>query len=189
MQVGSEALRTFLRAIGDDAAVRVHGSAIRDQERRGDELERIIVERLNRAFLTPLDREDIYAIATKLEMVMDIIEGVANRAELYAIEMLTPEVLTMADLLTEETTALVNVVAALESLRSSTVSEAAQRLKLIEEEVDHSYRAGVARLFRTPDFPPLEVLKLKEVLERLEEASDHCEDVTRLVEGIIIKHV
>lgn len=118
VHAGSQVLRTFLREIGDPAAVQVHGRAIRDQERKGDELERNIVERLNRAFLTPLDREDIYAIATKLEMVMDIIEGVANRAELYAVVALTPEVLTIADLLTEETTALVNVVSALESRKS-----------------------------------------------------------------------
>ena len=187
VHAGATALRAFFDEFGTGQSQ--HSGAVRGVERRGDELERTIVDRLNKVFLTPLDREDIYAISNKLESILDILEGVANRVELYAIAALTPEILAIADQLTVETAALVDVVGALESLKSSKVAEAAQRLKAIESDVDKSYREGVARLFKTPDFPPLEVLKLKEILERLEEASDHCEDVTALVEGIIIKHV
>ena len=187
MHAGASALRAFFDDFGSGEGR--NASTLRGFERQGDELERTIIDRLNKVFLTPLDREDIYAISNKLESILDILEGVANRVELYAIAALTPEILAMADQLTVETAALVDVVGALESLKSSKVAEAAQHLKAIEADVDRSYREGVARLFKTPDFPPLEVLKLKEILERLEEASDHCEDVTALVEGIIIKHV
>ena len=188
MHSGAEALRTFLGEFTGGEVASERSSAVRGIERKGDELERTIVDRLNKVFLTPLDREDIYAISNKLESILDILEGIANRVELYAIEALTPEILAMADHLTVETAALADVVGSLESLKPARVSEAAQRLKAIESAVDRIYREGVARLFKTPGFPPLEVLKLKEILERLEEASDHCEDVTTLVEGIIIKH-
>jgi len=187
VRAGAEALRAFLWAGSDPAARQAQGAAIREAERRGDELERAVADRLKGAFLIPIKREDVYAISGKLEAMMDIIEGVANRVELYAIVALTPEVLAIADLLPGQAAALVDVVTALQSLRRSAVSEAGQRCKTVEAEIDKIYRAGVARLFRTPDMPPLEVLKLKEVLERLEEASDHCEDVTRLVEGILIQ--
>jgi predicted phosphate transport protein (TIGR00153 family) len=188
VHAGAVSLKAFFDGFGGEDARR-HSSDIRGIERRGDELERTIIDRLNKVFLTPLDREDIHAICNKLESILDILEGVANRAELYAIAALTPEVLAMADGLTAETAALADVVGALESLKPAKVSEAAQRLKALEAEMDRRYREGVARLFTSPEFPPLEVLKLKEILERLEEASDHCEDVTDLVEGIIIKHV
>ncbi len=187
VSAGSTALRAFLWAVADPAARQVQAIAIREAERRGDELERAVTDRLDRAVLLPVRREDIYVISGTLESVMDIIEGVANRVELYAITALTPEVLAMADLLTDQTSALVDVVTGLQSLRRTAVSEPAQHCKTMEAEIDKIYRTGLARLFRTPDFAPLEVLKLKEVLERLEEASDHCEDVTRLVEGILIK--
>ncbi len=186
VHAGANALVTFFAEFGSGADDR--SAVLRGLERKGDELEQTIVERLDKAVLTPLDRQDIHAIANKLESILDILEGVANRVDLYAIAALTPEVPAMADQLAAETAVLVDVVGALESLRPAAVAEEARRLKAIEAEVDRSYREGVARLFKTPDFPPLEVLKLKEVLERLEEAADHCEDVTALVEGIILKH-
>ena len=185
---GAAALRGLFQSFGDESAARAHTAQIREIERRGDELERTIFDRLNKTFLTPAGREDIYAIANKLETILDILEGAADRVELYAISALTPEVLAMADQLATEAGMLVDVLTALSTMRASRVDEAAQRLRTLESEVDRSYREGVARLFRTPGFPPLEVMKLKEILERLEEASDHCEDVANLVEAILIKH-
>lgn len=184
---GVRALQAFLWAAPDSPERTAQGANIREAERRGDRLERAIAARLERAVFLPIRREDVYAISGKLESMADTIEGVANRVEMYAMGALTPEVLAMADMLTEQTAALVGVVGALQSLRRSAVIDAAQRTKALEAEIDKSYRAGVARLFRTEGIDPLEVLKLKEVLECLEEASDHCEDATRLVEAILLK--
>ncbi len=184
---GAAALRGLFQSFGDDGATRAYTAQIREIERRGDELERTIFDRLNRTALAPFAREDIYGIANELETILDILEGAADRVELYAIAALTPEVLAIADQLAVETGMLVEVLTALASMRAHLVAEAAQRLRALESETDRCYREGVARLFKTPGFAPLEVMKLKEILERLEEASDHCEDVADLVEAILIK--
>lgn len=188
VQRAAEALRAFLGEFRDPARAGALSSVVRGIERRGDELERAINDRLNRSPYAPQTRGDIHAMANKMESILDILEGVANRVELYAIEALIPEVAAIADRLAVEAAALNEVVASLRHRRPTLPSDASERLKAIESDVDRLYREGVARLFNEPDFPPLEVLKLKEILERLEEASDHCEDVTALVEEIILKH-
>ena len=188
VQRSAEALRAFLGEFREPGRAGALSSVVRAIERRGDELERAIADRLNRSPYPPQIRGDIHAMANKMESILDIVEGVANRVELYAIEALIPEVAAIADQLAVEAAALSEVVACLRDPRPALPSGASERLKAIESDVDRLYREGVARLFNEPDFPPLEVLKLKEILERLEEASDHCEDVTALVEEIILKH-
>lgn len=187
VSAAAQALRDFLWAGAETGERQARWSAVREAERRGDELEREVAGRLARAFLLPVRRGDIYAISGRLESIMDILEGVADRVELYAIGGLTPEVLAIADVLPQQAAALVDMVEGLQAMSHSAVTEAGARCRALEAEVDRSYRAGVARLFRTSDFAALEVLKLKEVLERLEEAADHCEDVSRVVEGILIQ--
>jgi predicted phosphate transport protein (TIGR00153 family) len=184
----AEALRAYLGEFRDPGRAGALSGVVRGIERRGDELERAIADRLNRSAQPPQTRGDIHAMANKMESILDILEGVANRVELYSIAALIPEVAAIADQLAVETAALCEVVGSLRAPRPALPAEAARRLKAIEGDVDRLYREGVARLFNEPDFPPLEVLKLKEILERLEEASDHCEDVTALVEEVILKH-
>ena len=87
---GAEALRAFLAEFDEPERAGALSGAVRGIERRGDEIERAIIDRLDKALFPPLDRGDIYAIANKMESVLDIVEGVANRVELYAITMLIP---------------------------------------------------------------------------------------------------
>jgi predicted phosphate transport protein (TIGR00153 family) len=189
VHAGAAALQRLLENYGREGSnLAADVFAVRQFEHRGDDLERSIIHRLNQAFITPLDREDIHNIATRLEFILDVIEGVADRVELYAVETLTPEVLALGAALTAETEALREVVAALGSLKAQAVLEAGQKLKRVEGDMDRHYREGVARLFKSDQFKPLEVLKLKEILEHMEEASDQCEDVADLIEGIVLKH-
>lgn len=185
-----ETARALRRLVHDyDREKGVHQSAleIRELEHRGDALEEEMIHRLHSTFVTPLDREDLFALTAQMEMIIDVLDGVAERLDLYDVQALIPEITSLADDLERMTECLVTLVAALKDRNQSRILEHARALKAQESEMDRHYRSGVARLFRG-DLAALEVLKLKEICEHLEEASDHCEKVADLVEGIAIKY-
>ncbi|MBX6351319.1 MAG: DUF47 family protein [Clostridia bacterium] len=188
VHAAAEHLLEAIRRFDHDIERREYTQRVREDEHAGDEIERQIIDELNRTFVTPLDREDIYAIASGMEFVLDVIEGVTDRLELYAIDRLIPEIEGQAAGLVRETAALARMIGDLRNLRKTELLKAIQELKVVESEIDRQYRAGVAALFTGGQFPAIEVFKLKEICEALEEASDHCEDVADLVERIVIKH-
>lgn len=188
VQRAAENLLEAIRHFGTELERRQFTEKVREVEHEGDDLERQIIDELNRSFITPLDREDIYAIASGLEFVLDVIEGVSDRLELYAINRLIPEIEGQAVGLCGETDALRRMIGDLRNLKKTELLRSIQDLKSVESEVDRQYRAGVARLFKDENMPAIEVFKLKEISESIEEAADHCEDVADLVERIVIKH-
>ena len=182
IRMGSTLLREMVSADPVDMAKVV---AIKAQEHACDERTRGIVDRLNRTFVTPLDREDIHSLAIKLDDVMDAIDAAAAVMRLYKIERARPGTRRLADLIGESMDRICEALAALE--RRKGVLELVARINQLEREADRMHQDAIVALF-DEEHDPIAVIKWKEILDFLEAATDRCEDVADVVEGVVVKH-
>src|SRR3954464_13810730 len=157
---------------------------LRDQEHRGDDKTHNILREVNSTFVTPIDREDIYRLASRLDDVMDFFAGAGGPVVLYALDTLPQEMQQIADLLVRAAELTAAAMPRLKSLQH--LSDYWIEVNRIENEADKLHRRFVARLFGG-DFDALTVLKLKEVAEELEAAADAFENVADTVETIAVK--
>jgi predicted phosphate transport protein (TIGR00153 family) len=158
---------------------------IKEVEHKCDFLTHEIIQRLNRTFVTPLDREDIYALAKSLDDVMDAIDASATLIRLYKLDSVREGVREMARTITASTK---EIRLALDALaRNKGVITHAVEINRLENEADREHQAAVSRLFETEQNPIL-VMKWKETLDFLEAATDRCEDVANVLEGVVVKH-
>jgi predicted phosphate transport protein (TIGR00153 family) len=161
--------------------------AIKRLEHQADQITHEVVTRLDRVFVTPLDREDIHQLASRLDDVMDLIDGTARRVQMYHAGEAPTGSLLMADVVVRATEQLLVAVQSLEKRKGQTVLDAVRQLKHLEEEGDSIYHEWVGRLFDgSPD--PLMVIKWKEIYDTLEDTLDNMEDVGNVLESISIKH-
>ena len=158
---------------------------IKDVEHVCDGKTRAIIERLNRTFVTPLDREDIHALAGSLDDVMDAIDAAAAVTRLYKITHVRPGARRLTEIICESTDRLVEALGALE--KGTGVVELAARVDQLEREADRVHQDAIVALF-DEERDPIVVIKWKELLDFLEAATDRCEDVANLLEGVIVKH-
>jgi uncharacterized protein len=161
--------------------------AITRLEHEADQITREVVTRLDRVFITPLDREDIHLLASRLDDVIDLIDGTAHRVQMYHAGAAPPGAILLADVVCRASQALLVAVQSLEKNKGTTVLDACAQVKQLEEEGDSVYHEWVGRLFDgSPD--PLMVIKWKEIYDTLENTLDHMEDVGNVLESISIKH-
>jgi uncharacterized protein len=161
--------------------------AIKRLEHQADEITHEVVTRLDRVFITPLDREDIHLLASRLDDVVDLIDGAAHRVEMYHAGTAPPGAVLLAEVVVRATQALQVAVQSLEKNKNRTVLDACEQVKRLEEEGDSVYHEWVAKLFEgSPD--PLDVIKWKEIYDTMENTLDHMEDVGNVLESISIKH-
>jgi predicted phosphate transport protein (TIGR00153 family) len=161
--------------------------AIKRLEHEADEITHEVVTRLDRVFITPLDREDIHLLASRLDDVVDLIDGTASRVQMYHAGEAPTGALLMADVVLRGTQQLLVAVQNLEKNKDRSVLEAVAKVKRLEEEGDSVYHEWVAQLFDgTPD--ALMVIKWKEIYDTLEKTLDHMEDAGNVLESISIKH-
>ncbi len=161
---------------------------IRQEEHEADQLTHQALERLDRTFITPFDREDIHALVGELDSIVDNINALAKRLSSYHIRTLEPAFVKQAEILLQATVALAEAVKKLRTSRKLTDLQA----KIIEvhrlENVgDDNHLAAVSKLFE-PGTDPLHVIKWKEFFQFLESAIDGCEDATNVIERIILKN-
>jgi uncharacterized protein len=156
-----------------------------DFEHEGDRITHRIMRMLNQSFITPIDREDIYALTTALDDVVDAIEAAASRMVLYKIEKVVPEARKLCAVIVTSTEQIVKAVSRMPKLED--VEEHCIELNRLENAADEIYREAVAALF-DGDRPPMDVIKWKEIFEILETTTDRCEDVANIVEGIALKN-
>lgn len=159
-------------------------AAIKATEERGDEIIHQITDRLNRTFITPLDREDIHALARQLDNVIDWIEAVAARLVDYRVTQPTPAAVELAHIIVHMAEAMVEAVRNLRRL--DRVEGQLEEIHRLENLADHVYREAIARLF-AENGQPLEVIKWKDIYETLERATDQAEDVADVLAGIRAK--
>jgi hypothetical protein len=159
--------------------------AIVEAEHRGDFITHEIIRSLNTTFVTPIDREDIHALATGIDDVMDFIEAAADIFVLHGIPDPTPTAKAQADVLVR---ACDGIRAAVDNLQSfKNLEQHWIEVNKIENEGDRLYRQAVAELF-AGDYKAMDVLKLKEVYDQIEDAIDACEKVANVLESIVLKN-
>src|SRR4051794_38174616 len=156
-----------------------------DCEHIGDRITHDIIQRLNHSFVTPFDREDILALASGLDDVVDYIEEVANFLELYRIEAPMQQAQEMATVLRQSTRAICSAVPRLRALQD--INEFTVEVNRLEDEGDRLMRGAVASLF-DHGIDPMMVIRWKDIFERLEDAIDSTETAVNILEGVIIKN-
>lgn len=161
---------------------------IEELEHRGDEVTHQIYNDLSSTFVTPLDREDIHQIASKLDDVLDYIHGAATRIVLYRVETISPDLERLATMIYQAVEELHRAIPQLRDLREvSSIRDALVKINSIENEADDLFERSIANLFETCRDPIL-LIKTKELLVSLETATDKCEDVANAIESIIVKN-
>jgi predicted phosphate transport protein (TIGR00153 family) len=154
-------------------------------EHKCDSLTHAIIQRLNRTFVTPLDREDIHALARSLDDVMDSIDASATLIKLYRLETVRFGARELARIITACADEVRLALGALEQQKGLLVH--AVEINRLENEADRVHAQAVSQLF-DDERDPLMVMKWKETLDFLENATDRCEDAANVLEGVVVKH-
>ncbi len=158
---------------------------IKEVEHKCDFLTHEIIQRLHRTFVTPLDREDIHAMARSLDDVMDAIDASAAVIRLYHIDRVRPDARKLSRIISQSAE---QVVCAMKALGGrSGVTECAVEINRLENEADRAHQQAVRLLFEE-EKDPVAIMKWKEILDFLEDATDRCEDVANVLEGVVVKH-
>ena len=176
---------THLRDLIDDDTGERSNDGVVKCEHRGDELTAEILQRLNTSFVTPFDREDIHALAEELDDVVDDMLAVAARLRLTVHGPAFPELKEQASILVKMADETVALMARLSSMKQTETHLAG--IDRLESEGDAVYRQGLARLF-SGEYDALEVLRWKDIIEAMELALNTIEDVSNVIESIVLKH-
>jgi predicted phosphate transport protein (TIGR00153 family) len=159
---------------------------IKEVEHQCDFLTHAVIQRLNRTFVTPLDREDIHALARSLDDVMDAIDAAATLVRLYRLDQVRFGARELAKIITASTEEIRPALQALEQKKGGVVVHAVE-INRLENEADRLHQQAVMRLF-DDERDPILVMKWKEALDFLEDATDRCEDVANVLEGVVVKY-
>jgi predicted phosphate transport protein (TIGR00153 family) len=157
-------------------------------EHRGDEITHQIYLELGKNFITPFDREDIHALATAIDDVADNIQGAANRMSLYQIDDLNPHIRKLSDLILQASIDLEKAIKELKDLKNiRNIADSCIRINSVENQADYVFDRAVAELFLY-ERDAIRLIKYKEILSALEEATDMCEDAANVMESILVKN-
>jgi predicted phosphate transport protein (TIGR00153 family) len=159
--------------------------AITECEHEGDRITHAIIERLNKTFVTPFDREDIIAVASSLDDIVDYIEEVGDFLGLYGIEAPMEQAQRLTQMLHLSTKQIAAAIPCLRTLAD--IHQFTIEVNRLENESDRIYREAVASLFAN-DIDPMFVIRWKDIFERLENAIDSTETAINRLEGIVIKN-
>jgi predicted phosphate transport protein (TIGR00153 family) len=170
----------------DDLENRVH--AIEGIEKQADKVTHSTLEMLHKTFITPLDRDDIHQLITRMDDILDLLEDAAQTISLYDIKAITPEAKRLAELCLACTEKVKGGVSLLHNMDNSReILAICEEIDRLESDADHVMRAAMSKLFRDePDVRNL--IKLKAIYEILETVTDRCEDVANILEGIIVEN-
>jgi uncharacterized protein len=146
------------------------------------------IEYLNKSFITPIDREDIFLIAKETDDVVDSIEAIAHRFAMYNVTSLRPEAIEFAALIPQSVEKLKDLMYEMKKMKKSKkISEIIIEINRLENVGDKMYRENMTKLFSEED-NAIEVVKWKSIYELIEKVLDNCEDVANIVEGVVMKH-
>ncbi|MDI6745223.1 MAG: DUF47 family protein [Thermodesulfovibrionales bacterium] len=160
---------------------------IYEVEQDGDMLTHDIMKKLNKTFITPIDREDLHALASSLDDVLDLIWGAVDRLVVFKIKESTKEAISMSKDLLTTAEAIHKAIKKLKEKNYSHVQEYCIEINRLENRTDRDFRDALGKLFDDMKDPIL-IIKWKEIYEHLEDASDKCEDVANVLEAIVLKH-
>jgi predicted phosphate transport protein (TIGR00153 family) len=183
-----EGIHAMLDLLDDYTNVAEKVKRIKELEHEADQITHQTIDKLNRTFITPLDREDIHELITKMDDIMDFVEAASQRLWLYRVQKPTGEI---KDLVLTLQKAMSMVKQAIKNLRDlknpKLILASCIEINTVENEGDMLLRKAMTSLFdNVPD--PINVIKLKEIYEIIEMAIDRCEDVANIIEGVVLKN-
>ena len=180
---GSRLLKEMMEDFRDPAE---KAKRIKDVEHIGDGITHDIARKLNRTFITPIDREDIHDLASALDDILDMVEDIADRFVLYRVTAPTDIAVKLSDILYQSAVEVGATVALLGKPHPD-VNECSVRVNSLENEADRVSRDAISLLFER-ETDPMSVIKWKEIYENFEAGTDRCEDVANILERIALKH-
>ncbi len=184
-----EGAALFVEILHDYRDARGWISRLKEIEQQADVITHRIYKDLHKTFITPLDREDIYALANKMDSVMDMIDESASKMFMYRIQKPLAAHVRLAEILSKSVALLNKSIYAMRNRRMNiqAILAACVEINSLENEADHVLRESMADLFEQ-EKNAIELIKCKEILERIEEATDICEDVSNILEGFVLKY-
>jgi uncharacterized protein Yka (UPF0111/DUF47 family) len=173
----------------DYTDVHAKAEAIHDLEHSADHECHRLCKALNVAFITPIDREDIYDLIKSIDDITDLLEDVSNRFDMFNISTVRPEARTLTRLMEKATSQMLELIRAFKNYKKNKdqIHELVMSVNTIEEEGDRLYREYIKQLFKN-EKDVLEIIKWKDVFDDMENVLDACEDVADIVEGVVMKH-
>jgi uncharacterized protein len=177
--------RTLVKLFDDMANAEGYAQDLQTIEHQCDELTHDVLRRLNKSFITPIDREDIHALISALDTVVDLMEGTAARIIMYGVKESTPAMQELSRLVAETAEVLGRSVARLNS--NEGMLDSLVEVHNLESKGDGIYRKAMRELFRD-NTDALGVIRCKEIYEKLESALDACEDAANVLENITLKN-
>ena len=161
---------------------------LKEIEHEADAITHRTYEKMHKTFLTPIDREDIYALVNKMDSIMDVIEATAIRIHLYKVKKPDDEIIKQAKILNEAIKKIKGIVHGLRNMKNSKmILDGCVEINTLENAGDVVLRTIMANLFEN-EKDAIELVKWKDIFQLLEEGIDVCEDVSNIVEGIVLKH-
>jgi len=182
---GTQQLVTIFENFGE---FKEHAAKMQDIEHDGDLITHDIMRQLNSSFLTPIDREDIHALASRIDDVLDQIWSAVERMVVFKFTEPTPQSVQMARDLHKTSLVLQKAFNELRAKDYDHVQEYCIEINRLENKLDRDVREALGSLFEDYKDDPLMVIKWKEIYEHLEDAADRCEDVANILESIMLKY-
>jgi predicted phosphate transport protein (TIGR00153 family) len=179
-----KAAQQLVVLFGDFREVEKRVAEIKSAEHKGDQITRSVMTKLNQTFITPFDREDIHALSSALDDVMDLVDAAASRLVTYKVKFVTPGAVQLADVILRGSEILVKAVSELK--KPQNILKYCEQLNQIEEESDRIKGECIAKLFED-SMGAIEIMKWKEIYEVLEAATDKCEDVSDVLATVVLK--
>ena len=162
--------------------------AIHDVENAGDIITHETIARLHKTWITPIDRADIHSLISALDDVLDLIEAASERVALYEVKELPEFVVTLADSLELATQAVDKAIKLLPQVKQpKQMLDVCIEINRLENQADKAYRLGLATLFKG-GYDAIDVMKWRDIIDNLESATDKCEDVANILEGIVLEY-
>ena len=161
---------------------------IEELEHKGDEITHTIFSELATSFITPFDREDIHALTSTLDDILDYVQGAAGRIILYRVEVISEDLERLAGMIYEAVVELHRAIPLMRDFSNAEkIRESLVRINSLENAADDLFERSIARLFDTCK-DPIQLIKTKELLVSLETATDQCEDAANVIESIMVKN-
>ncbi|HMF41640.1 MAG TPA: DUF47 family protein [Polyangia bacterium] len=183
-----EGCRAFLEMVQQPGNMEARAERVKQIEHECDEITHAVVEGLHKTFITPIDRNDIYRLITKMDDIMDFVEAAADRLALYDIPTMTKEAGELAQCLVQSAEHVLGAVSSIRDLgKPNGILQHCIEINRLENVADGILRSALARLFRE-ERDPIAVIKWKEIYETLESATDRCEDVANIIEGVVLEN-
>jgi predicted phosphate transport protein (TIGR00153 family) len=183
-----EGCRAFLDMVERPTDLEARAERVKQIEHECDEITHAVVEALHKTFITPIDRNDIYRLITKMDDIMDLVEAAADRLALYEIPTMTKEAGDLARCLVSSAEHVLGAVSSIRDLgKPNGILQHCIEINRLENVADNILRSALARLFRE-EKDPIAVIKWKEIYETLESATDRCEDVANIIEGVVLEN-